>query len=281
MNTQTSGHEFEVARHSVDFGPRLFFLLTFSIFINGISLANSISVATFKSVIGYVEIGSDSEGVKRKIRTGDFLDSPGSIRTGNMAGATIEFIDGHAVAIGPNSTVKLSEYAFNKSDISKSKIQIELSNGSFRARTGSVGLARPSQVVYFIGKTQIEIRGTEIVAVASTDAGLVGVLEGQVVVIQGKRFPVGAGKGIHFQYQTSHVLTASISDLLRILRSEGQSPLVDFYALAAGMPLPPISEYLISNATTSSGWLLLTPETTRSNGTSGAASGGGGSASTR
>jgi hypothetical protein len=107
----------------------------------------------------------------RAVRQGDTLRQGDTIATGPTSSAVLKFEDGQIVAVGANSRMTISTYAFRR-ETGTGTVLLSLLNGGMRAITGLIGRTTPQSVSYRAANVTIGIRGTNA-DIAVGDAGVV------------------------------------------------------------------------------------------------------------
>ena len=107
------------------------------------------SVGVLKSVQG--SVGLNQAAAARSAYVGAALQSAERIVTGSDSSTTMTLKDGTVVAVGPNTTLMLTDVKFDTTTQDGSLI-LNLVQGSIRVVTGWLGKLHPEQVKVLIRK---------------------------------------------------------------------------------------------------------------------------------
>jgi hypothetical protein len=131
--------------------------------------------ATAADKIGQIKVSSGEVFV---IRAGDEIAAaPGvevfesdQIRTGENSAVGMTFSDNSRISLGPNSTLDLESYAFNKAG-KQNGFDARLKRGSLTAASGQIAKTRPLAMRVLMPTTVLGVKGTEFaVRVSDPDA---------------------------------------------------------------------------------------------------------------
>jgi len=154
-------------------------------------------------------IVTDSKGTLRiRIGTGDpqvvtkgqAIPLGARIVTGADSYALLTFADGQVVALGANSRLIVREFRYLPNDIDKSRIVLNITDGSVSIVMGAIGQHDPGLVQLQVGtKTTAQTpnlpRGGELALVMLGSATLVQVDQGKVSLrVSGASYPLGTGQ---------------------------------------------------------------------------------------
>ena len=115
---------------------------------------------TFKAVQGEVTV------VRGNARSAAVVGGPvhatDRLITGPKSAAALTLKDGTVLAVGPDSVMDLSEFAFN-STTQEGSMLVNLVRGSLRMATGLIAKLKPEQVKVTTPTTVIGVRGTDFI----------------------------------------------------------------------------------------------------------------------
>jgi len=123
-------------------------------------------------------------GVSKPIRRGDTISVGTKIETSANGHLHLRFIDGALVSLRPSSSLKVTEYQFNKDQPASSRVKFELEEGTARAITGAAGKAARENFRLNTPVAALGVRGTDFSVFSSRNESLVSVNSGAVVVSQ-------------------------------------------------------------------------------------------------
>lgn len=160
--------------------------------------ANSGIVVTDSSGTVRYRIG-DSE--PRPLLKGQAVPLGARITTGADSHVVLTFADGQVVAIGAQSRLLIREFVYLPSDLGKSRVLLNLTDGSVFMVMGAIGQRDPSLVQIQVGLKNIaqapaRARGNDAGVIVLGIGTLVQVTQGRVsllVVSSDQSYPLGAG----------------------------------------------------------------------------------------
>jgi len=106
------------------------------------------------------------------------LEEKDVIKSGPKAQAQIVLTDKTTITIGKNSTFKIEEYFYDKTE--QSKLSMKFDNGIFQTVTGKIGKINKNRFKLKTKSTSISIRGTTIVMLLTPTGETIGVLHGEI-----------------------------------------------------------------------------------------------------
>ena len=115
---------------------------------------------TFKAVQGEVTVVRGNARSAAVVGAG--LRTTDRVVTGPASAASLTMRDGTVLALGPDSVMDLSEYAFN-STTQEGSVLVSLLRGSLRMATGLIAKLKPEQVKVTTPTTVIGVRGTDFI----------------------------------------------------------------------------------------------------------------------
>ena len=118
------------------------------------------SVGVLKSTQGSVGLNQAAE--VRSAYVGAALQSAERIVTGSDSSTTMTLKDGTVVAVGPNTTLMLTDVKFDTTTQDGSLI-LNLLQGSIRVVTGWLGKLHPEQVKVITPTSVVGVRGTDFI----------------------------------------------------------------------------------------------------------------------
>ncbi|GAA6143487.1 FecR family protein [Hydrogenophaga sp. 5NK40-0174] len=120
----------------------------------------SARIGTVKRVEGEVLIGR--EGDMRKPAPGEGILLSDRLTTGKNGAASLMLKDGTVLTMGPDTTMDLSQYAFD-STTQKGNFLLDLLEGSVRVVTGLLGKANPDLFKVSTPTSVVGVRGTDFI----------------------------------------------------------------------------------------------------------------------
>jgi len=159
--------------------------------------AGGIIVSDFKGILR-IRVGT---GDPQVVANGQMIPLGARIVTGADSRAVLTFPDGQVVALGANSRVIVREFRYFPNDIGKSRIVLNLTDGSARVVMGAIGQHDPGLVQIQIGtKTTAQTpnlpRDGELALVMLGTQTLVLVDQGKVSLrVAGESYPLASGEG--------------------------------------------------------------------------------------
>lgn len=118
-----------------------------------------------QSVAGSVAVNA------KPARVGDTVPSGATVQTGSTSRASIQFDDGHVVALGAATQFKVREYAYSKTNAAKDNIVFDLILGTLRSISGALGARNPGKFSLVTPTATVGIRGTDFLAGVVNTAG--------------------------------------------------------------------------------------------------------------
>lgn len=115
---------------------------------------------TFKAVQGEVTVVRGNARSAAVVGAG--VQTTDRIVTGPKSAASLTLKDGTVLAVGPDSVMDLSEFAFN-STTQEGNVLVNLVRGSLRMATGLIAKLKPEQVKVTTPTTVIGVRGTDFI----------------------------------------------------------------------------------------------------------------------
>ena len=157
----------------------LFIFLGF--FLNSSILAATTNTLSGHSIAvqGQVDAGGEAISSLRRLKRGSALYSLDLVTTGIDGRAQLKFLDGGLITLIPNTTYRINSYIFTEK---KSEVLIELSEGGFRAMTGTIGKTAPTNYIVKTPIATIGVRGTIFEVLYRGGELNVGSLDGTVFV---------------------------------------------------------------------------------------------------
>jgi hypothetical protein len=160
--------------------------------------ANSGIVVTDSSGTLRYRIG-DSE--PRTLLKGQSVPLGARITTGADSHVVLTFADGQVVAIGPQSRLLIREFVYLPTDLAKSRVLLNLTDGSIYIVMGAIGQRDPSLIQIQVGLKNIaqapaRARGNDAGVIVLGIGTLVQVAQGRVsllVVSSDRSYPLVAG----------------------------------------------------------------------------------------
>ena len=144
--------------------------------------------------VGYVAEGSSGVSVKTAASgttaaSAGATFQPGStIDTSTNGRAVLKFADGQIVVLGPGSSLTVSDYTFDPSNVKSSSVSVDLVNGAMRVITGMIHADSPAGISISAGASIIDALNagssdfTVAVDVKAQEFGVVRVTKGAVSV---------------------------------------------------------------------------------------------------
>lgn len=166
---------------------RSLIILISSLFLSAIAQAEPI--ATVANLVGNAFVSHDNDS-PIALKTHDKITETDSVSTEADTFLLLKFIDNGEMIIRPNTTLKIKEYKFNKSDPKTDKSFIELVKGGVRRLTGFIGKRGNKDADQLVTATAtIGIRGTIYDALYCkgdcgnlTDSTYLHVVQGSILV---------------------------------------------------------------------------------------------------
>lgn len=118
---------------------------------------------TFKAVQG--EVTLVRADVRRAAVVGGGFSRTDRLVTGAASAASLKLEDGTVLAVGPNSTVELEQFAFD-STTQEGNMVVKLLRGSLRMITGLIAKLTPEKVNVQTPTAVIGVRGTDFIVEA-------------------------------------------------------------------------------------------------------------------
>jgi len=140
-------------------------------------------------------------GAPQVVAKGERIPLGARIVTGADSYAVLTFPDGQVVALGANSRLIVREFRYFPDDIDKSRIVLNLTDGSARIVMGAIGQHDPGLLQIQIGtKTTAQTpnlpRGGELALVMLGTQTMVLVNQGKVSLrVAGESYPLASGEG--------------------------------------------------------------------------------------
>lgn len=124
------------------------------------AVADSPAAAKIRDLAGKVWLRK--EGGMQTLTDGDEVFSGSEIVTGRKSHVTIRFSDESVFSLGPNSQMRVDNYAYDK-DPAKSSLTTRIIRGTFRFVSGLIAKARPENMNVQLGLVAtVGIRGTHV-----------------------------------------------------------------------------------------------------------------------
>lgn len=117
-------------------------------------------VGTFKQVEGEAWVGPTAS--RRAAASGDGVQVSDRLTTGKTGAATITLKDGTVLTMGPDTTMDLSQFAFD-STTQKGNLLLDLLQGSVRVVTGLLGKVNPELFKVKTPTSVVGVRGTDFI----------------------------------------------------------------------------------------------------------------------
>lgn len=119
------------------------------------------------------------DGKQVKATKASELEKSDVIKTDNNSKMQILFNDETIISVGKNSTLKISDYVFEKNNV---KAEFTMGNGVFRTITGKIGKIAPDNFKLKTKSASIGIRGTQIVTEVDDKVEKIFCTEGKIEV---------------------------------------------------------------------------------------------------
>ncbi|MDD3324055.1 MAG: FecR domain-containing protein [Sulfurospirillaceae bacterium] len=139
------------------------------------------SVATFTDIKGEVTVLRKNSPIEA-IKNGS-LEEKDIVQTSKEGAAKIAFQDNTTITLGKETIFKIEEYLFEDG---KSKTNLKITEGVFRAVTGEIGKINPDKFKLHTRNATIGIRGTEILGFVSEEQDIIECLKGIIEVCNEK-----------------------------------------------------------------------------------------------
>lgn len=123
------------------------------------------AVASAAEKIGQVKVSSGEvvlirDGVEVPAAPGVEVFEKDEVRTGANSAVGMTFSDNSRISLGPNSTLNLENYAFNKAG-KQDGFDARLKRGSLTAASGQIAKTRPLAMRVLMPTTVLGVKGTE------------------------------------------------------------------------------------------------------------------------
>jgi hypothetical protein len=115
---------------------------------------------TVKSVKGQAHIERGSERIK--VAVGTRLHAQDRLVSGADSSIGISLSDSTLLTAGPNSTIELNQYAFDR-NTNTGRMDTTVKRGSMAVVSGQIAKANPDQVVFRTSTVTLGVRGTEFI----------------------------------------------------------------------------------------------------------------------
>lgn len=131
--------------------------------------------ATAAEKIGQVKVSSGKvvlirDGAEIPAEPGAEVFEKDQVKTGENSAVGMTFSDNSRISLGPNSTLDLESYAFNKAG-KQDGFDARLKRGSLTAASGQIAKTRPLAMRVLMPTTVLGVKGTEFaVRVSDPDA---------------------------------------------------------------------------------------------------------------
>lgn len=109
-------------------------------------LAQAQVVGTVTKVSGLM-VAKSAEGRSRVLAENSPLRQGDSVTTGRNAFARLEFVDGAAMVLQPESLLVLTRYSYDAGKPELDKVELELTQGGFSSTAGALGKRSPDAAV--------------------------------------------------------------------------------------------------------------------------------------
>jgi len=149
---------------------------------------------------------------------GQIIPVGARIVTGANSGAVLTFPDGMLVAIGEQSRLRVLEFRYLPTDVVKSRVVLNLTDGSVRIALGAIGLREPSLIQLQVGegglsKALERLRAGEINLSVYNIAVLVQVGQGRISLnVADRSIALVSGQSVLVQ-QSGFVLVSGAAQL--------------------------------------------------------------------
>ena len=122
--------------------------------------AGSGRIGTIKQVEGEAWVGAPE--ARRAATSGDGVQLSDRLSTGKAGAATITLKDGTVLTMGPNTSMNLSQFAFD-STTQEGNFLLDLLQGSVRVVTGLLGKVNPELFKVKTPTSVVGVRGTDFI----------------------------------------------------------------------------------------------------------------------
>ena len=109
-------------------------------------LAQAQVVGTVTKVSGLM-VAKSAEGRSRVLAENSALRQGDTITTGRNTFGRLEFVDGAAMVLQPESLLVLTRYRYDAGKPELDKVELELAQGGFTSTTGTLGKRSPDATV--------------------------------------------------------------------------------------------------------------------------------------
>lgn len=109
-------------------------------------LAQAQVVGTVTKVSG-LTVAKSAEGRSRVLAENSPLRQGDSVTTGRNAFARLEFVDGAAIVLQPESLLVLTRYSYDAGKPELDKVELALTQGGFSSTAGALGKRSPDAAV--------------------------------------------------------------------------------------------------------------------------------------
>jgi len=164
------------------------------------------------------------------------------ITTGAGANAVLTFPDGMVVGLGEQSRLRVLDYRYVANDIEKSRVVINLTEGSVRIALGTIGQRDPGLIQLQVGEGGLaqalgSARSGEISLTVRGIATMLQVGQGKVLLnVAGQSYPLGAGQTALVQ-ESGFVQVSGVADAAN--RSEDDKLMQERLEKIRGAPFAP------------------------------------------
>lgn len=117
-------------------------------------------IGTIKQVEGEAWVGAPE--ARRAAASGDGVQLSDRLSTGKAGAATITLKDGTVLTMGPNTSMNLSQFAFD-STTQEGNFLLDLLQGSVRVVTGLLGKVNPELFKVKTPTSVVGVRGTDFI----------------------------------------------------------------------------------------------------------------------
>ncbi len=133
--------------------------MSFTVALYGASVAAAVDAGRFNFVYGDVRV-ADENGKVRRVKRGARLHQGDTVRTTRRGTAQIKLVDGAAIAVRPNSELRIDAYIYQREG-QEDRSFFSLLAGTFRSITGSIGRRQRSNYRVTTLTATIGIRGSD------------------------------------------------------------------------------------------------------------------------
>lgn len=116
---------------------------------------------TLKQIEGTVWVAQGATG-RQAVTPGDGLTEAQRLQTGADGAASVVLRDGTVLAIGPNSTIEINEFAFDATT-QQGNVLLDLLQGSVRVITGILAKVNPEVFKVRTPTSVVGVRGTDFI----------------------------------------------------------------------------------------------------------------------